>query len=51
MDVSSFCADVKPFALEGQVAVCDSAKEDEDPSQPGFSLSHDSIPSKSRPSP
>lgn len=25
MDVSSFRADVQPFALKGQVAVCDSA--------------------------
>lgn len=51
VDVSSFCADVKPFALEGQVAVCDSARGDQDPSLPGFSLSHDSIQPKSHPCP
>lgn len=28
VDVSPFCADVKPFALEGQVAVCDSARRE-----------------------
>lgn len=33
MNVSSFGADVKPFALKGQVAVCDSAREDQGPSQ------------------
>lgn len=36
VDVSSFCADVKPFALKGQVAVCDSARGDQGPSQPGL---------------
>lgn len=45
VDVSSFCADVQPFALEGQVAVCDSER-DQDASPPGFSLSHDSGPLK-----
>ena len=51
VDVSSFCADVKPFALEGQVAVCDPARGDEETitTQPGFSLSRDSFPLKSRP--
>lgn len=33
VNVSSFWADVKPFALKGQVAVCDSAKGDQGPSE------------------
>lgn len=45
VDVSSLWADVQPFALEGQVAVCDSAR-DQDASAAGFSLSHESEPSK-----
>lgn len=46
VDVSPLWADVQPFALEGQVAVCDSAR-DQDASAAGFSLAPDSVPSKS----
>lgn len=54
MDVSSFRSDVKPFALKGQVAVGDSATGGDKGRCVGwegasFSLSHDSIASKSHP--